>query len=64
MWKITEGQYGEVKEQEGPSWYGKEILLGQEDGIPIYTITNEAVLKNSRIRLFNGYPQHIGIPLI
>jgi hypothetical protein len=45
MWKITNNQYNEVKWQEG-SWYGKEILLGDEDGIPIYTITNGTVLTN------------------
>jgi hypothetical protein len=45
MWKITDNQYNEVKRQEG-TWYGKEILLGDEDGIPIYTITNHAVLTN------------------
>lgn len=43
MWKITRNQYDEVKRQEGP-WYGKEILLGDEGGIPIYTITNDVVL--------------------
>ncbi len=45
MWKITKDQYNEVKRQEG-SWYGNEILLGDEDGIPIYTITNDTVLTN------------------
>ena len=45
MWKITRNQYDEVKRQEG-NWYGKEILLGDEGGIPIYTITNDAVLNN------------------
>lgn len=48
MWKITEGQYDEVKAQEGDSWYGKEMQLGEEDEIPIYTITNDVVLTNIR----------------
>jgi len=46
MWKITKEQYKEVRNQEGSSWYGKEIRLGKDSGIPIYTITNDAVLKN------------------
>ncbi len=45
MWKITRKQYDEVKRQEG-NWYGKEILLGDEGGIPIYTITSDPVLTN------------------
>jgi hypothetical protein len=46
MWKITREQYEEVRNQEGRSWYGKEIPLGENGGMPIYTITNEAVLSN------------------
>jgi hypothetical protein len=46
MWKITEGQYGEVKLQEGSGWYNKEISLGEDDGIPILTITHDPVLTN------------------
>lgn len=46
MWKITREQYEEVRDQEGRSWYGKEIPLGENGGVPIYTITNEAVLSN------------------
>ena len=36
MWKLTKEQYEEVKDQEGRSWYGKEIRLGDDCGIPIY----------------------------
>lgn len=43
IWKITKEQYKEVKEQEGP-WYANEICLGKEDGVRIYTITNEKKL--------------------
>lgn len=46
MWKITREQYEEVKTQEGPGWYGYEIPLGDEDGIPVYTITNKNNLNN------------------
>ncbi len=44
MWKITCEQYEEVRKQEGKSWYNHEIYLGEEDGIPIRTITNEGIL--------------------
>ena len=46
MWRITEDQYREVKQQEGVGWYNKEICLGDEDGIPIFTITHDPVLTN------------------
>jgi hypothetical protein len=46
MWKIAKGQYDEVKTQEGSRWYGKEMQLGEENGIPMYTITNDAVIDN------------------
>jgi hypothetical protein len=46
MWKIKREQYEEVKTQEGPSWYDYEIPLGDEDGIPVYTITNKNNLNN------------------
>ncbi|MBE9547502.1 MAG: hypothetical protein IMF10_08440, partial [Proteobacteria bacterium] len=46
MWKITKGQYIEVKKQEGSGWYNKEIEIGKEGGIPIYTITNKVDLAN------------------
>jgi len=39
MWKIRKGQYEEVKCQEGRNQYNCEIRLGEEDGVPIYTIT-------------------------
>jgi hypothetical protein len=42
MWKITKEQYEEVRDQEGRSWYGKEIPLGEDSGVRIYTITNNA----------------------
>jgi hypothetical protein len=46
MWKIKKDQYKEVRDQEGLSWYCKEIQLGEDDGVPIYTITNEDDLSN------------------
>ncbi len=46
MWKITKDQYEEVKRHEGEG-YNNEIFLGKdENGIPIYTITNKTKLKN------------------
>ena len=62
MWKITKGQYDEVKKQEGSSWYGKEMQLGEEDGIPIYTITNNAFLTNI-IRPSDAYIKTIALGL-
>jgi len=46
MWRITGKQYEEVRGQEGRTWYDHEILLGNADGIPIYTITNSNALTN------------------
>ena len=46
MWKITIEQYKHIRNEEGP-WYGKEIPLGENSGVPIYTITNESVLSNT-----------------
>ena len=46
MWKITKRQYDEVREQEGRNLYGKEILVGEDCGIPVYTITSNTVLDN------------------
>lgn len=45
MWKIGKGQYDEVRKQEG-RWYRKEIPLGEDSGVPICTITNNALLSN------------------
>lgn len=45
MWKITKEQYEEIKIQEGP-WYNHEIMLGEEDDVLIYTITNKDPLIN------------------
>ncbi len=43
LYKITEDQLYDVQQQEGPSprWYGRKYYLGTEDGIPVYTLTNE-----------------------
>ncbi len=46
MWKITRDQYEEVRNQEGCSWYCKKILLGEDGGVPVYTITNKDDLSN------------------
>jgi hypothetical protein len=40
MWKITYEQYREISKQEG-SWYTKQINLGEEDGCPMLTFTNQ-----------------------
>jgi len=39
MYLITAEQFEEVKQQEGPSWYGREVCLGQHDGYPVMTFT-------------------------
>lgn len=39
MYLITEGQFAEVKDQEGPDWYGREVCLGKYDGCPVMTFT-------------------------
>jgi hypothetical protein len=39
LWKITEGQFEDIKEQEGPCWYNKTIQFGERDGLEIQTIT-------------------------
>ena len=44
MWKITCEQYEEVRNQEGKCWYNHEIYLGEEDNLPIRTITNQGIL--------------------
>ncbi len=41
MWKISCEQYEHVRKQEGTSWYNHEIYLGEEDGLPIHTITHK-----------------------
>jgi len=46
MWKITKDQHEEVKEQEGQRWYTHEICIGEDNRIPIYTITNKKKLNN------------------
>jgi len=62
MWKITKGQYDEVKAQEGRSWYGKELRLGEEDETPVCTITHDPVLKNI-IRPSDAYIKTIALGL-
>jgi hypothetical protein len=42
MWKITEEQFQQVRQQEGLSWYNHVINLGTEGDIPVLTITNSA----------------------
>lgn len=44
MWKITYEQYKDVRKQEGEELYNHEIYLGEEDGIPIYTITHKPMM--------------------
>jgi hypothetical protein len=47
MWKITWKQHEEVKGQEG-CWYSHEIHLGEEDGVPILTITSKQYLTPNK----------------
>jgi len=46
MWEITCEQYEHVKVQEGKSWYNQEIYLGEDDGVPIHTITNKKIVTS------------------
>ncbi|MCR4661546.1 MAG: hypothetical protein K5765_06055, partial [Clostridia bacterium] len=38
---ITKEQYEHVHNEEGKTWYGYEIVLGEIDGIKVVTFTNE-----------------------
>lgn len=39
MYLITSSQFADIQKMEG-SIYSKKLLLGTEDGIPIYTFTS------------------------
>lgn len=45
MWKITHEQFLEIWEQEGKGWYNKKLDLGQDDGMPILSITSSDKLE-------------------
>jgi len=62
MWKITCEQYEEVRNQEGKCWYNYEIYLGEEDNIPIRTITNKDILTPYK-RPSGGYLKTIALGL-
>lgn len=49
MWKITKEQFEHIWKEEGngKNWYNKKLDLGQENGIPIYTITHSSELQFS-----------------
>ncbi len=49
LYRITKEQLQEVQKQEGlwPQWYGRMIELGTEDGLPVYTITNEVPITRN-----------------
>ncbi len=40
IWRLSRGQYEDVREQEGRTWYDKEITLGEADGVPILTVSH------------------------
>ncbi|MGA1822587.1 MAG: hypothetical protein ACMUIG_08665 [Thermoplasmatota archaeon] len=46
IWRITQDQYEQIRDQEGREWYNREILLGEVDGIPVKTITHDVKFKN------------------
>ena len=62
MWKITNEQYEQIRDQEGCSWYNHEISLGEENGFPILTITNAAILTPYK-RPSTGYLKTIALGL-
>ncbi len=39
LWKVSEQQFKDIKEQEGQTWYNVELELGEKDGLIIKTIT-------------------------
>jgi hypothetical protein len=62
MWKITKEQYEQVRDQEGGTWYNHEIKMGEEDCVPVYTITNKDVLTPN-ICPSEGYLKTIALGL-
>ena len=40
IWKILYSQYAQIKELEGITLYDKELIVGEYEGLPIYTITS------------------------
>jgi hypothetical protein len=64
MWKITSDQYNCVKTQEGRYWYSHQIELGKDndDGLPIFTITNKDKLSNI-LRPSDNYLKTIAVGL-
>ena len=43
MWKITRKQFPHIRKEEGIGLYDIELPIGQDDGIPIVTITTSNV---------------------
>jgi hypothetical protein len=39
LWKVSEQQFEDIKEQEGQIWYNVELELGEKDSLIIKTIT-------------------------
>jgi hypothetical protein len=39
LWRVSEIQFEDIKKQEGKSWYGSELLLGEIGGLEIKTVT-------------------------
>jgi hypothetical protein len=39
LWRVSEIQFEDIKEQEGESWYGSELILGEIGGLEIKTFT-------------------------
>jgi len=46
MYLVKYNQFLDIKKQEG-KWYSKEILIGYDEGYPIYTFTNERILDRT-----------------
>jgi hypothetical protein len=44
---ITAGQFEDVWEQEGHTWYGRSVDLGERDGIPMRTFTSPEPVEPS-----------------
>ncbi|NLE70422.1 MAG: gamma-glutamylcyclotransferase [Clostridiales bacterium] len=39
---ITREQYQDIRQQEGPTWYNREVLLGSYHGIAVRTLTHSS----------------------
>ena len=46
IYRITRDQFENVRDQEGRGWYGRELVVGERDGLQVLAITSMTVLSN------------------